>query len=113
MVSPYSVKGSDGKFPLLLHSLASDEVLCKMVGQLAGFPHEGLVLQVSARYLLVDVLQAHEKRPVAKPGPKQDSGSLLRSQQRCFVFYYFEKTYLGELASAIHMRSMLQARTGR
>lgn len=58
-------------FPLPLHGLASDEVLCKMVGQLAGFPHESLVLQVPACYLLIDVLQAHEERPVAKPAANE------------------------------------------
>lgn len=66
-VLPYRIKGSDGKFPLPLHGLASDEVLCKVVGQLAGFPHESIVLQVFAGYLLEDVLEAHEKCPVAKP----------------------------------------------
>lgn len=97
MVSPYSVKGSDGKFPLILHSLAPDEVLCKVVGQLTGFPHEGLVLQVSACYLLVDILQAHEKRPVAKPGPKPDSGSLLCLQQRSLFKHYFENDLPGRI----------------
>lgn len=38
-----------------------------MVSELAGLPHEGFVLQVLACYLLVDVLQANEKRPVTKP----------------------------------------------
>lgn len=55
-VLPYSIKGSDGKFPLPLHGLASDEVLCEMVGQLAGFSHESVILQVFTRYLLIDVL---------------------------------------------------------
>lgn len=66
-VLPYGIKGSDGMFPLPLHGLASDEILCKVVRQLAGFPHESVVLQVFTGYLLVDVLEAHEKSPVAKP----------------------------------------------
>jgi len=72
--SPDSVKGRDGKLPLPLRGLASDEVLCEVVGQLTGFPHERLVLQVPTRYLLVDVLQAHEKRPVAKPRTEDKKG---------------------------------------
>lgn len=72
-VSPDSIKGSDGKLPLPLQGLASDEVLCEMVGQLAGFPHQRLVLQVLTRYLLVDVLQAHEEGPMAEPEPDEDT----------------------------------------
>lgn len=53
---PYSIKGCDGKFPLPLDGLASDEVLCKLVGQLTGLSHKSLILQVFACYLLIDVL---------------------------------------------------------
>lgn len=38
-----------------------------MVGEFAGFPHEGFVLQVFTCYLLVNVLKANEERPVAEP----------------------------------------------
>lgn len=69
-VLPYSIKWSDGEFPLPLHGLASDEVFCKMVGQLTGFSHERLVLQVFTCDLLINVLQAHEKGPMAKPVTK-------------------------------------------
>ena len=55
-VSPYGVKVSDGKLPLSLHGLASDDVLRKVVGQLTGLSHESLILQLFAGYLLVDVL---------------------------------------------------------
>ena len=55
-VLPYGIEGGDGKFPLPLHGLASDEVFCKMVGQLTGFSHENLILQVFTCYLLIDVL---------------------------------------------------------
>lgn len=38
-----------------------------MVGEFAGFPHEGFILQVFTCYLLVNVLKANEERPVTKP----------------------------------------------
>lgn len=55
-VSPYSIKGSDGKIPLPFRGLASDKVLRKMVGQLTGFSHESIIFQIFAGYLLIDVL---------------------------------------------------------
>lgn len=55
-VLPYGIKGRDGDFPLPLHHLVSDEVLCKMVGELAWFSHERIILQFFTRYLLINVL---------------------------------------------------------
>lgn len=55
-VLPYGIKGRDGIFPLPLHGLASDEVLCEMVRELTGFSHESIVLQVFTCYLLINVL---------------------------------------------------------
>lgn len=38
-----------------------------MVGEFAGLPHEGFVLQVFSRYLLINVLEANEECPMTKP----------------------------------------------
>lgn len=127
-VLPYGIKGRDGIFPLPLHGLASDEVLCEMVGELTGFSHESIILQLFTRYLLINVLEAHEKCPVTKPETKWESGrieeyiyiwhlresvSLIAGVRKSFSLHWISKSYRGECASAIHMRSMLQASRGR
>lgn len=85
-----------------------------MVSEFAGFPHEGFVLQFLACYLLVDVLQANEKRPVTKP---EAIRARKASQTTAAVHRAFGggngDDYRGDCASAIHMRSMLQASRGR
>lgn len=109
---PDGVEGRDGDLPLPLDSLGSDEVFCKVVGEFAGFPHEGFVLQVFACYLLVNVLKANEERPVTEPAgenkrEERESPGLLLAAAAVVG------GYRGDCASAIHIRSMLQASTGR
>lgn len=47
-VLPYGIEGRDGNLPFPLHSLASDEVFGKVVGELTGFSHESFILKVFA-----------------------------------------------------------------
>ena len=64
---PYSIEGRDGMLPLPFDGLASDKILCKMVGQFTGLPHQSLVLQIRSRYLFVDILETYEEGPMSKP----------------------------------------------
>lgn len=94
-----------------------------MVGEFAGFPHEGFILQVFTCYLLVNVLKANEERPVTKPEQETSTNkqeicvteqrlkSLICITKLSVVALIFQG-YRGDCASAIHIRSMLQASRG-
>lgn len=78
MGSPDSIKGGDGALPLPLFSLGSNEVFRKVVGEFAGFPHEGFILQVFTCYLLVNVLEANEECPVTEPEQERSANKIWR-----------------------------------
>lgn len=63
---PDSVERCNWWSPASLCSLCSDQILSVMISQLTGFPHQGLILQLPACDLLVDVLQAHHECAVTK-----------------------------------------------
>ena len=69
---PDSIERGDWTCPSSLRGLASDEVLTEVVGKFTGFPHQSLVLHISTRYLLIDVLKAHEEGPMAKAKIKSE-----------------------------------------
>lgn len=52
-----------------------DQVFGIAVGDCAGFANQGLVLQLPACHLLVDVLQAEKESAVAEPAPERSSVS--------------------------------------
>lgn len=52
-------------------SLLFYQVFSIAVGDCAGFANQGLVLQLPACHLLVDVLQAEKESAMAKPAPEK------------------------------------------
>lgn len=70
---PNCIEASDGRLPALLLCLLFYQVFSIAVGDCAGFANQGLVLQLPACHLLVDVLQAEEESAMAKPAPERRS----------------------------------------
>lgn len=52
-------------------SLLFYQVFSIAVGDCAGFANQGLILQLPACHLLVDVLQAEKESAMAKPAPER------------------------------------------
>ena len=82
---PDGIEGSNGGPPASLCGLLPDQVLCKVVGELTGLPHQGLVLQVLPRHLLVDVLQTHQEGAMTKAGQQTGGGLMTKAGQQTGV----------------------------
>lgn len=67
---PNGVKSLDRPGPAQILGLLSDEQFSVIVSHNAGLPDQSLVLQLTACYLLVDALQAHEEHAVTESGNK-------------------------------------------
>jgi len=70
---PNCIEASDGRLPALFLCLLFYQVLSVAVGDGAGFANQCLILQLPARYFLVDVLQAEKESAMAKPAPERRS----------------------------------------
>lgn len=68
---PNCIEASDGSLPALLLCLLLDQVLGIAIGDWAGFANQSLILQLPARHLLVDALQAEKESAMAKPAPER------------------------------------------